>query len=177
MFTEWKFANKYTFVYVYAHNVCMLNFKNTSIPVWVLIILTVVMESGSLKELPPRHCWEFPSLCYQLALYCGASHDALKSLVYMSVSLCCPSVAKLYLTLCDPMNQSTPGLPVHHHLLEFTQTLVHWVSDAIKTSHPLPPSAPFFCLHYLAIDLLKARDCVLFIKSLFSVQHRAWHML
>ena len=40
-------------------------------------------------------------------------------------------------TLCDPMNRSTPGLPVHHHLPEFTQTHVHQVSDAIQPSHPL----------------------------------------
>ena len=40
-------------------------------------------------------------------------------------------------TLCDPMNRSTPGLPAHHQLLEFTQTHVHWVSDAIQQSHPL----------------------------------------
>ena len=39
--------------------------------------------------------------------------------------------------LCDPMNRSTPGLPVHHHLLEFPQTHVHGVSDAIQPSHPL----------------------------------------
>ena len=42
------------------------------------------------------------------------------------------SVAQLCQTLCDPMNRSTPGLPVHHQLSEFTQTLVHWVSDAIQ---------------------------------------------
>ena len=46
------------------------------------------------------------------------------------------------LTLCDPMNRSTQGLPVHHHLLEFTQTLVHQVSDAIQPSHPLSSSFP-----------------------------------
>ena len=38
---------------------------------------------------------------------------------------------------CDPMNRSTPGLPVHHHLPEFTQTHAHWVGDAIQPSHPL----------------------------------------
>ena len=44
---------------------------------------------------------------------------------------------------CDPMNCSTPGLPVHHQLLEFTQTHVHRVSDAIQPSHPLSsPSSP-----------------------------------
>ena len=48
-------------------------------------------------------------------------------------------------TLCDPVNRSTPGLPVHHLFLEFTQTHVHRVSDAIQPSHPLSspsPSAP-----------------------------------
>ena len=47
------------------------------------------------------------------------------------------SVAHSCLTLCDPMNHSTPGLPVHHQLPEFTQTYVHRVSDAIQPSHPL----------------------------------------
>ena len=50
------------------------------------------------------------------------------------------SVAQLCPTLCDPMNHSTPGLPVHHQLLEPTQTHVHWVSDAIQPSHPLSSS-------------------------------------
>ena len=44
-------------------------------------------------------------------------------------------------TLCDPMNRSTPGLPIHHQLPEFTHTHVHRVSDAIQPSHP--PSSPF----------------------------------
>ena len=52
-----------------------------------------------------------------------------------SVTLPCP-------TLCDPMNCSTPGLPVHHQLLEFTQTHVHWVSDANQSSHPLSSPSP-----------------------------------
>ena len=53
------------------------------------------------------------------------------------------SVAQSCLTLCDPMNRSTPGLPVHHQLPEFTQTRVHWVSDAIQPSHPRSsPSSP-----------------------------------
>ena len=53
------------------------------------------------------------------------------------------SVAQSCLTLCDPMNHSTPGLPVHHQLPEFTQTHVHQVSDDIQPSHPLlSPSPP-----------------------------------
>ena len=49
------------------------------------------------------------------------------------------SVTQLCPTLCDPMNRSTPGLPVHHQLPEFTQTHVHRVSDAIQPSHPVVP--------------------------------------
>ena len=56
------------------------------------------------------------------------------SVQFSSVTQSCP-------TLCDPMNRSTPGLPVHHQLPEFTETHVHQVSDAIQPSHPL--SSPF----------------------------------
>ena len=56
------------------------------------------------------------------------------SVQFSSVAQSCP-------TLCNPMNHSTPGLPVHHQLLEFTQTHIHWVGDAIQPSHPL--SSPF----------------------------------
>ena len=52
------------------------------------------------------------------------------------------SVAQLCPTLYNPMNRSTPGLPVHHQLPEFTQTHVHWVSDAIQSSHPLSSPSP-----------------------------------
>ena len=57
------------------------------------------------------------------------------------------SVAQLCLTLCDPMDCSTPGYPVHHQLLELTQTYVHRVDDVIQPSHPLlSPSPPTFNL-------------------------------
>ena len=54
---------------------------------------------------------------------------------FSSVTQSCP-------TLCDPMNCSMTGLPVHHQLLESTQTHVHWVSDAIQPSHPLSSPSP-----------------------------------
>ena len=59
------------------------------------------------------------------------------------------SVAQSCPTLCDPMDRSTPGLPVHHQLPEFTQTQVHRVSDAIQPSHPLssPSPAPYPSQH------------------------------
>ena len=75
------------------------------------------------------------------------------------------SVAQSCLTHCDPMNRSTPGLPVHHQLPEFTQTHIHQVGDAIQPSHslssPSPPAHIFFiyssiseqlcCFHVLVI--------------------------
>ena len=57
------------------------------------------------------------------------------------------SVAQSCLTLCNPMECSTPGLPVHHQLPELTQTHVHWVDDAIQPSHPLSSPSPAFNLY------------------------------
>ena len=56
----------------------------------------------------------------------------ISSVQFSSVAQSCP-------TLCDPMNRSMPGLPVHPQLLEFTQTHVHWIGDAIQPSHPVVP--------------------------------------
>ena len=60
-------------------------------------------------------------------------HQSVQSV--SSVTQSCP-------TLCNPMNHSTPGLPVHHQLPEFTQTHIHWVSDAIQPSHSLSSPSP-----------------------------------
>ena len=74
---------------------------------------------------------------YTLAIYpsfhLSKSYPLISSNKFSSVPQSCP-------TLCDPMDRSTPGLPVHHQLPEFTQTHVHWVGDAIQPSHP--PSSP-----------------------------------
>ena len=64
------------------------------------------------------------------------------SLMSKSVSVQFSSVAQPCLTLCDPMNCSSPGLPVHHQLPEFTQTHVYRVSDAIQPSNPLSSPSP-----------------------------------
>ena len=56
------------------------------------------------------------------------------------------SVTQSCLTLYDPMNHSSPGLPVHHQLPEFTQTHLHRVGDAIQPSHPLSSPSPTFNL-------------------------------
>ena len=63
------------------------------------------------------------------------SIDRFSSVQFSSVAQSCP-------TLCDPMNHSTPGLPAHDQLLEFTQTRVHRVSHAIQPSHPLSSPSP-----------------------------------
>ena len=62
--------------------------------------------------------------------------------VFMCHSVQLSSVAQSCPTLCNSMSCSTPGLPVHHQLPEFTQTHAHWVSDAIQPSHPLSSSSP-----------------------------------
>ena len=64
------------------------------------------------------------------------------SLVFRKNTCSVSSVAQLCLTLCDPVNRSMPGLPVHHQLPEFTQTHAHRIGDAIQPSHPLSSPSP-----------------------------------
>ena len=78
--------------------------------------------------LGARNCIKFPGIRWW-------SIGCISSVQFSSVAQSCP-------TLCDPMNRSTPGLPVHHQLPEFTQTRVHWVSDAIQPSHPWSSPSP-----------------------------------
>ena len=84
------------------------------------------------------------------------------------------SVAQSCLTLCDPMNHSTPGPPVHHQLPESTQTHVHRVGDAIQSSHPLSsPSPP-------ALNLSQHQGLFKWVSSLHQVAkvvhwRREWH--
>ena len=72
--------------------------------------------------------------------YVGTNKNNGRNITESSVQF--SSVTQSCLTLCDPMNHSTPGLPVHHQLLEFTQTHVHRVGDAIQPSHPLSSPSP-----------------------------------
>ena len=80
-----------------------------------------------------------PGILHCRQILYSLSHQAcLRLTQFSSVTQLCP-------TLCDPMDCSMPGLPVHHQLLELIQTHVHRVSDAIQLSHPLPsPSPPTF---------------------------------
>ena len=74
-----------------------------------------------------------------------AKNNQAKTDNITSCFCCCCSVALLCLTLCDPMDCSSPGFPVLHHLPEVAQTHVHWVGGAIQPSQPLAsPSSPTF---------------------------------
>ena len=72
---------------------------------------------------------------YIFALYMKRNFSYQELIFQHSVQF--SSVAQSCPTLCDAMNRNMPGLPVHHHLPEFTQTHVHRVGDAIQPSHPL----------------------------------------
>ena len=76
---------------------------------------------------------------FWMCLVVKVKPDAVKNNI---ASIQFSSVAQLCPTLCDPMNHSTPGLPVHHLLPQFTQTHAHQVSDAIQPSHPLSSPSP-----------------------------------
>ena len=92
-----------------------------------IIIYWTIREDLNCKDLTPLLCWL--SWGYILQFYYILLYIHMYQL--SSVTQSCP-------TLCDSMNDSMPGLPAHHQLPEFIQTHVHWVSDAIQPSHPLP---------------------------------------
>ena len=84
------------------------------------------------------------------------------------------AVAQSCPTLCDPMDCSTPGLPVHHQLPEFTQTHFHWVGDTIQPSHPLSsPSPPAFglSLHQCLFKWVSSSHQVAKVLE-FQLQHQ-----
>ena len=94
-------------------------------------------------------CWDFLGLRNWRWAYVTIWTDrtnpqwkSVPSVACVSDSVQFSSVTQSYQTLCDPMNHSTPGLPVHHQLPVFTQTHIHWVSDAIQPSHPLLSPLP-----------------------------------
>ena len=92
--------------------------------------------------------------------------------IYRHTSVQFSSVAHSCPTLCDPMNHTTPSLPVHHQLPEFTQTHVHQVSDAIQPSHPLSPllSCLLSCWNTVLNPLLG-----FFVSNLFAFTFPAFH--
>ena len=89
--------------------------------------------------VPQTHFLHFEPIRLTEMSWCNISSSSTRqgssSVQFSSFTQLCP-------TLCDPMNCSTPGLPVHHQLPGFTQTLVHQVGDATQPSHPLSSSSP-----------------------------------
>ena len=93
----------------------------------------------------PTHPQTLTRICYKYELvqaHCKTIYLPLLKLNISTPSVQLSSVTQSCLTLCDPMNRSTPGLPVHLQLPEFTQTHIHRVSDAIRPSHPLLSPSP-----------------------------------
>jgi len=93
----------------------------------------------SPRLLPLKCFWE-GEVVFFCHHYFSFFYPIQPNLSYQSAQF--SSVAQSCPTLCNPMNRSTPGLPVHHQLLEFTQTHVHRVGDAIQPSHPLSAPSP-----------------------------------
>ena len=91
-------------------------------------------------------CYFVYSSFFKVVLLATQFKFIMNSLLINSISSyavwLCGSVAKSGPTLCNPMDCSMPGFPVLHYLLEFAQTHVHWVSDAIQPFHPLSPHSP-----------------------------------
>ena len=113
-------------------------------------------------------CQRVLCLCFPLRVLWGLF------LYFSSVQFC--SVAQSCLTLCDPMNPSTPGLPVHPQLPEFTQTHVHRVHDAIQPSHPLSspsPPAPNPSQHQSLIQWINSSHEVAKVLE-FQLQHHSF---
>ena len=109
-------------------------------------VYLIVNQKALLQSLQSRQFCSKKCLCSVSVtpLNLGEAHPLMK--INFDFHCCC-SVAQSCLTLCDPIDCSTPCLPVHHQLSEFTQTHVHGVADAIQPSYPLSsPSPPAFNL-------------------------------
>ena len=112
------------------------------------------------QNMPPLSDWSL-----QFLLKIKSSH----SVQFSSVAQSCP-------TLCNPMNHSTPGLPVHHQLPEFTQTHVHRVGDAIQPSHPLSshfPPAPNPSQHQSLFQWVNSSHEVAKVPE-FQLEHQSF---
>ena len=116
-------------------------------------------------------------------VWCAAVHGISKNQTWPRLNnnklVQFSSVAQSCPTLCDPMDCSTPGLPVHHQLPEFPQTHVHWVGDAIQPSHPLSsPSPPTFNLsqHQGLFKWVSSSQQVAKILE-FQLQHQSFQWI
>ena len=93
-------------------------------------------------ELTQTHVYKFILIHFNDSSYRLEKYSSFTKHIHPEKTYQFSSVAQSCLTLCDPMDCSTPGLPVHHQLPESTQTHVHGVGDAIQPSHPLSSPSP-----------------------------------
>ena len=143
-----------------------ISFSNSGI--YISLFLSIMYNTVSLFISFRAFCWFSVMVDEDLAaIYNHPSF--LIILQFNSVTQLCP-------LLCDPVNHSTLGLPVHHQFPEFTHTHVHWVSDAIQPSHPLSsPSPP-------ALNLSQHQGVFKWVSSLhqvakvleFQLQHQSF---
>ena len=117
-------------------------------------------------------CFETPgkTWCIILTIFCS---------VMCELSVQFSSVTQLCLTLCNLRDCSTPALPVHHQLPEFTQTHVHRVGDAIQLSHPLSPTLPpafNLCQHQGLFKWVSSSHQVASVLE-FQLQHQSFQCI
>ena len=106
----------------------------------VAMMLVLYMKEGAISQGMKGFLKAGKDKQRDCLLETSGGKQSLPTLIFSSVQF--SSVAQSCPTLCSPMNCSTPGLPVHHQLPEFTQTHVHRVCDAIQPSHPLSSHSP-----------------------------------
>ena len=107
------------------------------------LISSLTYISRHVKTLHSTHFLSYPP--HKPLFFLPSIHlvRLICKCLYFVIMFLFSSVTQSYPTLCDPMDCSTSGFPVHHELPEFTQTNVHWVGDTIEPSHPLSsPSLP-----------------------------------
>ena len=115
---------------------------------WQLVsyMIFYMSQCHSPKSSHPLPLPQSPKDCsIHMCLFCCLAYRVIITIFLNSIymrSVQFSLVAQSRLTLCDPMNHSTPDLPVHHQLPEFTHTHVHRVSDVIQPSHPLSSPSP-----------------------------------
>ena len=130
----------------------------------------ILAVQGALKSLLQHHSSKASILLCSAFFMVQLSHPYTTTGKTVSQSV--SSVAQSCQILCDPMNHSTPGLPVHHQHPESTQTHVHRVGDAIQPSHPLsaPPPAPSPSQHQSLFQHHSSKASILLCSAFFIVQ-------
>ena len=114
-------------LFQFAHFFWHIGFFVLHIVIFILFVLGLLLYSYKCQVLP---------------LYSKRREVFCLFFFPASMFSCCCSGTKSCPTPCDPIDCSRPDFPVLHYLLEFAQTHVHWVCDAIQPSHPLSPSSP-----------------------------------